>query len=368
LWLRVLFSEKSVQVLKELSESFGPAGYEREPAQIVKRYAQTFCDEISTDKLGSVIFKKKGSADTPKVLLAGHIDEVGFVISGIDKDTGFLTFNPLGGWFDQVLLSQRVIVRTRKGDVLGVIAAKPPHLLPEEEANKVVKKESMFIDVGATNREEAEKLGVRIGDAAVPWSPFTMLRDGKIAMGKGFDDRTGTFVAMEAIRRLKEEGIGHPNTVYGVATVQEEVGLRGAATSAYLVEPDAAIVCEVDIGGDVPGIKPHEAPSKMGKGPSILTFDATMIPNQLFKNFVIETAENMRIPYQLSIISRGGTDAGRIHITKGGCPSIVISVPTRHIHSHVGLFSFEDAMNAVRLVDEVVKRLDSATVKSFTSF
>jgi len=357
-----------MKVLRELSESFGPAGFERETAQIVKSYVQTFSDDISTDKLGSVIFKKKGTADSPKILLAGHIDEVGFVISGIEKDTGFLTFNPLGGWFDQVLLSQRVTVRTKQGDALGVIAAKPPHLLPEDEASKVVKKDSMFIDVGATNREEAVKLGVRIGDAAIPWSPFMTLREGKIAMGKGFDDRVGTFVAMEAIKGLKEKGINHPNTVYGVATVQEEVGLRGAATSAYLVEPDAAIVCEVDIAGDVPGIKPHEAPSKMGKGPSILTFDSSMIPNQLFKNFVIDTAEELRIPYQLSIVSRGGTDAGRIHITKGGCPSIVISVPTRHIHSHVGLFSFEDAENAVRLINEILQRLDSKTVKSFTSF
>lgn len=362
-----MFNERSIQVLKELSESFGPAGFEREAAQIVKRYVQTFSDEISTDRLGSIIFKKKGIYDAPKVLIAGHIDEVGFVISGIDKETGFLTFNPLGGWSDQVLLSQRVTVRTAKGDVLGVIAAKPPHLLPEEEASKVVKKENMFIDVGATSCEEAVRLGIRIGDAAVPWSPFTTVGQGKIAMGKGFDDRVGTFVAMEAIRGLKEKGINHPNTVYGVATVQEEVGLRGAATSAYIVEPDVAIVCEVDIAGDVPGIKPHEAPSRMGKGPSIMTFDATMIPNQLLKNFVIETAENLHLPYQLSMISRGGTDAGRIHITKGGCPSIVISVPTRHIHSHVGLFSFEDAENAVKLIDEILRRLDQETVKSFTS-
>jgi endoglucanase len=362
-----LFTEKSIQVLRELSESFGPAGYEREPAQIVKRYVQTFCDDIQTDKLGSLIFKKKGSADSPKVLLAGHIDEVGFVISGIDKDTGFLTFNPLGGWSDQVLLSQRVTVRTAKGDVLGVISAKPPHLLPEEEANKVVKKDHMFIDVGATSREETENLGVRIGDAAVPWSPFVLLREGKIAMGKGFDDRTGTFVAMEAVRRLKDEEINHPNTVYGVATVQEEVGLRGASTSAFLIEPDVAIVCEVDISGDVPGIKPHEAPSRMGKGPSILTFDASMIPNQQLKKFMVETAEQMHVPYQLSMVARGGTDAGRIHVTKCGCPSIVVGVPTRHIHSHVGLFSFEDAENAIKLVSEAIRRLDTETVRSFTS-
>ncbi len=362
-----VIDDKAISVLRKMIESFGPAGFERETAQIVRSYVAPFSDEIITDKLGSVIFKKKGKSERPRVLIAGHIDEVGFVVSGIDKDTGFLTFNPLGGWFDQVLLSQRVIVRTRKGDLPGVIAAKPPHLLPEEELSKVVKKDSMFIDIGATSRDEAQALGVRVGDPVVPWSPFTLIKDGKVAIGKAFDDRIGAFLAMETVRRLKEESTEHPNTVYGAATVQEEVGLRGATTAAHVVDPDVAIVLEVDIAGDVPGIKPHEAPSRMGKGPAVMTFDASMIPNQLLKEFAISIAEELKIPYQLSLSARGGTDAGRIHIYKTGCPAIVIGIPTRHIHSHVGMLSFEDLENGVSLTAEMVRRLDSDRVNSFTS-
>ncbi|UCC33665.1 MAG: M42 family metallopeptidase [Candidatus Bathyarchaeota archaeon] len=360
-----LVDEKGIRLLRELSESFGPAGFERETARIVKKNVQSYAEEISQDKLGSVIFKHQGSAQRPRVLIAGHIDEVGFVISGIDEKTGFLTFNPLGGWWDQVLLTQRVVIRTRKGDIPGVIAAKPPHLIPDEERKKPVEKQNMFIDVGVSGRKEAEKMGIRIGDPVIPWSPFSIIRDGKVAMGKGFDDRIGAFVAMQVVRRLKEEQISHPNTVFGAATVQEEVGLRGATTVAHVVDPDVAIVLEVDIAGDVPGIKPYEAPAKMGKGPSILTFDSSMIPNQPLKDFVIKTAEKVGIPYQLSQVSRGGTDAGRIHLSRAGCPSIVISVPTRHIHSHVGLLSLEDTENAIILTLELVKRLDGKTVESF---
>jgi len=192
---------------------------------------------------------------------------VGFIVTGIEKETGFLTFGPLGGWFDQVLLGQRVVVRGSGGDLLGVIASKPPHILPADELDKVVKKDKMFIDIGATSMEDAEKMGVRIGDPVMPWSPFTPMRDGRMALGKAFDDRIGAFVAMQVIRKLKQKQVKHPNTVYGAATVMEEVGLRGATTVPHLVDPDVGLVLEVDIAGDVPEIKPQEAPSRLGKGP-----------------------------------------------------------------------------------------------------
>ena len=290
---------------------------------------------------------------------------MGFIVTGIEKETGFLTFGPLGGWFDQVLLGQRVVVRGSRGDLLGVIASKPPHILPADELDKVVKKDKMFIDIGATSKEDAEKMGVRIGDPVMPWSPFTTMRDGRMALGKAFDDRIGAFVAMQVIRELKQKQVKHPNTVYGAATVMEEVGLRGATTVPHLVDPDVGLVLEVDIAGDVPEIKPQEAPSRLGKGPSIVTFDASMVPNPALKEFVIKTAEQHKIPYQLSFTARGGTDAGRIH--KIGCPSIVIGVPTRHIHSHAGLLSLEDCENTIKLTIELIKKLDAKTVESLTS-
>ena len=361
-----MFDKKAIEFLKNMTESFGPSGFERETSGIIKKYMQPYSDEVITDKLGSIVFVAKGKAEKPHVLLAGHVDEVGFVVSGIDETTGFLTFNSVGGWWDQVLLSQKVVVRTDKGDIYGVIASKPPHLLTDEERTKVFTQDKMLIDIGATSKKEAEEAGVRIGDPVVPFSPFSLIRDGKVAMGKAFDDRLGAFVIMEAIRRIKEDTISHPNIVYGAATVQEEVGLRGAQTVAHLVDPDVGIVLEVDIAGDVPGVKPYEAPSKLGKGPSLLTYDRSMIPNQPFKDLVWKTAQDAKIPLQLSQVAKGGTDAGRIHLDRAGCPSIVISVPTRHIHSHVGLFNLEDAENAVKLVIELVKKLDKKTVEGFT--
>lgn len=362
-----LSEEWLVKVLEDLTNSFGPAGYEKEVLSKVREYMKHHSDETVSDKLGSLAFVKKGASERPRVLLAGHVDEVGFVVSGINEQ-GFLTFAPLGGWFDQVLLSTRVIVRTQKGDLNGVIAAKPPHLIPPEEANKVITKDNMFIDIGVSSSEEAKNMGVRIGDPVVPYSGFTLMKDGEVAMGKAFDDRVGAAIAMEVIRRLKTEGINHPNTVYGSATVMEEVGLRGATTIASLVDPDVAIVLEVDIAGDVPGIPAGQAQAKMGKGPCIIAMDATMIPNQALKDLAIRVAEENKIPYQLSLVAKGGTDAGRIHIHKIGCPSLVIGVPTRHIHSAASILSLSDVRNAVKLVIELVKRLDAETVRKLTEW
>jgi len=368
----------SLAFLVRLTNCFGPSGFEREALKIVRDYVKPYTNKLSVDKLGSLHFEKKGSSDAPIVLLPGHVDEVGFVISGINKQ-GFITFNPLGGWFDQVLLGQRVRIRTNKGDVDGLIAAKPPHLLPEEERSKVVKKDQMFIDVGASNEDEVKAMGIRMGNPAMPISHFSTIEkkkyvDGKqkgketICFGKAFDDRIGAFVAVETVKVLRTKKIKHPNKVVGAATVQEEVGLRGARTTGYVVKPDVCLTMEVDISGDVPGIEPHQAPSKMGDGPSITTYDSSMIPNQGLVEFVIKTAENAKIPHQLSQIARGGTDAGAIHLTHAGCPSIVIGVPTRHIHSHVGVFSINDLDNCVKLTIELVKRLDKKTVDSFTSY
>jgi endoglucanase len=355
--------KRAIELMKKMMDAFGPSGFEREINKIVKKEVEPFADEVLTDKLGTLAFTLDGEG--PKILLAGHTDEIGFIISSITED-GYLTFNQLGGWWDQVLLAQKVVVRGKAGEHIGIIASKPPHILPMEERKKVIDKKDMFIDIGASSKEEVEKAGIRIGDPVVPWSPFGVIRDGKIAMGKAFDDRIGTFVIMESMRRIKEQGLAHSNKIIGAATVQEEVGLRGAQTIAQTVNPDASIVVEVDIAGDVPGIKSHEAPTKMGVGPGLGTYDRSMIPNQPFKEFVIETAKQAQIPLQLSQMAGGGTDAGRIHVNASGCPTVVLTVPTRHIHSHVGLLSLKDTENAIRLLVELLKKLDWEIVASFT--
>ncbi|MBT7915586.1 peptidase M28, partial [Candidatus Bathyarchaeota archaeon] len=192
--------KRELKLMAKMMDAFGPSGFEREINRIVKKEIEPIVDEIITDKLGSVAFKLNG--DGPKVLLAGHTDEIGFIISSITKE-GFLTFNQLGGWWDQVLLAQKVIIRGKKGDVIGIIASKPPHIIPMEERKKVVVKKNMYIDIGVSTKEEVEEAGIRVGDPVVPWSPFQTLHDGKVGMGKAFDDRIGTFVIMEAIRRIK---------------------------------------------------------------------------------------------------------------------------------------------------------------------
>ncbi|MBN1683627.1 M42 family metallopeptidase [Candidatus Bathyarchaeota archaeon] len=361
-----MLDEKSLKLMKDLMESFGPSGFEREANKILKKYMEPYSDQIVTDKLGSIAFVSKGSFDNPKILLAGHTDEVGFIVSGITKE-GYISFNPLGGWWDQVLLSQRVLIRGSKGDIIGIIAAKPPHLLSDEDRRKVVEKKDMFIDIGASCQEEVEEAGIRIGDPAVPWSPFEIIQNGKVAMGKAFDDRIGAFIIAEALKRIKEQQIIHNNTAYGAATVQEEVGTRGAQTITHVIEPDVGIVLEVDIAGDVPGIRSQDAPTKMGKGPSLITYDGSMIPNQPYKEFVIDVAKKAQIPLQLSMVRSGGTDGAKIHMGRGGCPTIVIGVPTRHIHSHVGLLSLKDVENAIRLIIELIKKLDKETVEGFTA-
>ncbi|RJQ06139.1 MAG: M42 family peptidase [Bacillota bacterium] len=359
------FPKERLELLRRLSEAPGISGYEDEVRRVVREEVKGLA-EVSTDKLGSLICMKKGSSAEPRIMLAGHMDEIGFIVVSVTKE-GFLKFLPIGGWWEQVMLAQRVVVKTKKGDVYGVVGSKPPHILSDDERNKVVKKKDMFIDIGAADEREAtEDLGVTPGDQIVPESPFRVMGSGKLVMGKAWDDRVGIALFIEVMRELR--GTAHPNTIYGVATVQEEVGLRGAETSVDLVEPHVGFALEVDIPGDTPGVSESEATVKLGKGPSILIKDASMIPNRRLCEFVAQTAKEEKLPFQYSAMDRGGTDAGRIHMHAAGVPSLVISVPTRYIHSHTSILNLEDYDNAVKLVTAVVKRLDARTVGSLTDF
>jgi endoglucanase len=280
-------------------------------------------------------------------------------------EEGFLRFLPLGGWFDQVLLGHRVVVQTHKGPVVGVIGAKPPHLLDDEERKKVVKKKDMYIDIGATSLKEVEDAGVRTGDPIVPQGDFTVLANPKTYLSKAFDDRVGTALMIQALQTLKETG--SPNRAVGVATVMEEVGLRGASTSVEAVNPDVAIVLESDIAGDVPGIEDEQSAIKLGKGPSVLLYDRRMIPNLKLRDLVMSTAAELEIPLQMSLIEGGATDGGAIHLHKTGVPTVVIGVPARHIHSHSSIIHRDDYDRALTLLIELVKRLDADTVSGFTA-
>lgn len=351
-------------LLKELTEAKGVSGYEAEVRGVIRRYFEPL-GELSQDKLGCLVCRKRGSSDEPKVALAGHMDEIGFMVKLITKE-GFIRFTPLGGWWDQVLLAHRVLVRTNKGDLTGVIGAKPPHLLTEEERKKVTEKKEMYIDIGASSQEEVEQAGVRVGDPIVPLSEFTILANSKAYMAKAFDDRVGCAMAVVTLQNLAERR--HPNTVFGVATVQEEVGARGANTSVELINPDVAIVLEVDIAGDAPGIRPEESPIKLGGGPTLLAYDARMLPNLKLRDLVMDTAKKLSIPLQVSAMEGGATDGGPIHLHKTGVPTVVLSVPTRHIHSHNAILRRDDFDRTVELVTALVEQLDAKTVASLTTW
>ena len=348
------------QLLQSLTDAHGVPGYEA-GVRAVLRDLMAPLGELTQDKLGSLVGHQPGEG--PKVMLAGHMDEIGFVVTYV-SDEGFIKFLPLGGWWDQVLLGQRVLIQTHRGDVLGVIGAKPPHLLPADERNKIVEKKDMYIDIGATSRAEVQAAGVRPGDPIVPDSRFTVLANPKTYMAKAFDNRVGCALVVEALRHFQSHA--HPNDLYGVQTVMEEIGLRGATTSVRAVDPDVAIILEADICGDVPGIKPEQSNVKLGGGPGLLLYDARMIPNLKLRDLVIDTAAEHNIPLQFSNMPGGATDGGAIHVHGLGVPTVVIGVPARHIHSHGSIIHRDDVDHAVQLVTAVVAKLDAATVAGLT--
>ncbi len=356
--------DERLKMLQEITEAPGVPGYEAPVRQVIRKYLDGVAD-IEQDGLGSLICRKKGTSERPRIMLAGHMDEIGFMVTLITKE-GFVKFQTLGGWWSQVMLAQRVVVKTRAGDVLGIIGSKPPHILTDEERKKVAEHRDMFIDIGASSETEArETFGVRPGDPVIPVSPFAHMANPRLLMAKAWDCRVGCALFIDAIRELA--ATGHPNTVYGVGTVQEEVGLRGAITSAEVVDPDIGFALEVGIAGDMPGVKDTEAQEKLGQGPVVLLYDASMVPHAGLRNLVVDVAAEEKIPVQFDAMARGGTDAGRIHVHKTGVPSLVIGVPCRYIHSHSSIIHLDDYENTLKLLVAVIKQLDDKVVARLRS-
>lgn len=355
--------DKSELLLKEITDANGVSGYEKEVRAIMKRELKKSATSIEYDKMGSILGIKNGTAKSPRIMTIGHMDEVGFMVKEITKE-GFIKFLPLGGWWGHVALGQRMRIITSKGIVIGVVGSTPPHLLPMEERKKVLEIKDMFIDVGAMEKFNVEKrLGIKPGDPIVPDSEFTILSNTKTYMAKAFDNRVSCAIVLEVMNKLKN--IKHPNTVLGGATVQEEVGLRGAQTIAHLGDPDVCIVVDTGIAQDIPPNNFGKA-EKLGAGPVVLLYDAGMIPNLKLRDLVIKTAQTKKIPFHLSYMERGATDGGRVHMSRLGVPSIVIGPPIRYIHSHNGILSRADYDNTIKLLFELIKKLDAKTVKSLT--
>ncbi len=338
-----------LDLLKKLSEAHGVPGKEDEVRKMISEELSPHCD-VQTDKMGNLICRK-GDGEK-KVMLAAHMDEIGLMVKQVDDD-GFIRFATLGGFFDQTLLNQRVIVHTSKERLYGVIGSKPPHMLKEEERKKVVEYKKMFIDIGAKDNKAATKLGVEIGDRVTFDRSFKTL-GGDYITGKGFDDRLGCAVMVEVTKQIK---LKKDVTLYAVGTVQEEVGLKGAKTAAYKLDPDIALVSEVTVAGDFPGAK-EDVRTSLGKGPAITLADASgrgLITHPTVKDLLINTAKKNKIPYQLEVSEGGTTDATAIHMTKEGVPSGVVAIPTRYLHSPVEVANLKDIKNAVKLITLAIK-------------
>ena len=350
-----------LELLRAFTQASGASGFEREARELLQRELEPYVNEFTGDNLGSLIGKKRGTSETPRIMVAAHMDEIGFLVTTITEE-GFLRFQSLGGWWEGVMLAQRVVVKTRQGDLPGVIGAKPPHVLGPEERKKIVEKKEMFIDIGARSADEAKELGVRPGDPILPASDFLPLGQGRRILAKAWDDRVGCALLVELARELGQRS--HPNTVYAAGTVQEEVGLRGAKTAAEVINPDVALVLDVSVANDTPGMS-EEPKEKLGKGTSLLIYDGSLLPNLALRDLAWSVAEEQGIPFQYSALGGGGTDAGRIHLHQQGVPSLVLSIPTRYIHSHAGVIDLDDYEATLRLLVELISRLDAATVKGF---
>jgi endoglucanase len=335
---------KLVDVLEKLSDANGVTGREDQVRRLMKKYLKPYVDEVREDKLGNLIAFKKGKKDAPTVMLAAHMDEVGLMIKNIKKK-GFLQFTKIGGMDDRILLAQKVIVHTDKGPLPGIIGSKPVHIQKEEERKKVIEADKLFIDVGAKTKEEAEKMGVQVGDTVSFDTKFCRL-SGNVVLGKAFDDRIGCAILVEVLKKLPEVDCN----LYVVGTIQEEVGLRGATIAAFQIMPDLGIALDASVAGDMPGVGEGEAPAKMGAGPVVTVADAGLIAHPRVLRLIIESAKKNKIPYQLETGIRGATDAARIALSREGVPSGVVSVPARYIHSPGAVLNLDDAEKAVDLV------------------
>jgi putative aminopeptidase FrvX len=335
-------------LLSAFSDAHALSGYEDDVAVLLKHKLEPLVDEVTIDKMGNVVGIRRGEG--PTVMLAAHMDEIGLMVSHID-DEGFLRVVPVGGWFDQTILGQRVVIHTKDGTrIPGVVGSRPPHLMDAEERKKMIKLKDMFVDCGADNAAKAASMGVEVG------SPITIDRElralgDSLVTGKALDNRAGCVMMITALQLLKGKKVAA--TIQAVGTVQEEVGLKGARTSAYGLSPDVALATDVTIPGDHPGVTKSESHIALGKGPAITIIDAAgrgVIAPRPVVRWLRESADKASIPYQLEVGNGGSTDATAISISKTGIPCSVISVPTRYIHSPVEVLSLKDLEQGAALI------------------
>ncbi|MFX0065003.1 MAG: M42 family metallopeptidase [Candidatus Hermodarchaeota archaeon] len=346
--------EKTIKILQTLTEAFGPAGFEDEVRESIKTQIRGYVDKMEVDGLGNLIAFRQGTdPEGPVLMLDAHMDEIGLMVTTVDPQ-GFLRFVPIGGWDPRILPAQILKIRTEDGSYrTGVIGANPPHIV--KDRSKPFDIHDLFVDVGATSKEEAEKMGFKAGCPAIIPREFQQLSENRV-LGKALDDRAGCAVLIRVLERLFESK--HKVNIAANFAVQEEVGGRGATVAAFRIEPHAALALEGTVGADTPGVPEHLMPTGTGRGPAITIMDHSLISNPKLVALLKQIAKEEKIPVQYRKPIGGGTDAGRIHIVRSGIPSAVVSIPCRYIHSPISILSLKDFDNAVKLVTGFCQKID----------
>ncbi len=325
-------------LLTLLTQTPGPPGHEDRIREVVRRELASDVDEVQVDPLGNVVARRHGSG--PRIMLAAHMDEIGFMVNAIDDD-GFLRLLPLGGFDPKTLSAQRVVVHGRE-DLLGVLGSKPVHIMTEKERNTAPKLTDFFVDTGLPAARVKEL--VRPGDVVTRERDLSPL--GELVTGKSLDNRAGLYVMIEAVRAIGE----HEAEIVAVATVQEEVGLRGARVAAARVEPDIGLAIDITLANDLPDAKPHERVTGLGEGAAIKVYDSSAIVPKRIVDHLVDVAEGRGIPHQLEVMTRGGTDTRELQLSGLGALAGAVSIPTRYVHQVVETLHPDDLDASVRLV------------------
>ena len=339
--------------LKAITELNAVPGNESQAREFVAKALTPFADKVEFDNLGSVVGVKVGNPKGPKIYMSGHLDEVGFMVSAITKE-GFLKVLPLGGWWSQVVLAQQMTITTQEGKTYrAVVGSRPPHILSVEERKQPVDLKDIFLDLGVKGEEKIKEMGIQIGDMVTPYTQFQVLADENVWLAKAWDNRIGCAIMIDVAENLKNESI--PSQAYYVATVQEEVGLRGARTSANMVDPDIAFGVDVTVATDYLG---GDKDCNFGEGPAVLVYDGGLVGHRGLRKQLMKIAKKHNIPVQLTYLNRGTTDAGAAHLAHAGAPAMSLGIPSRYIHSHTSMIHKQDYEYAVKLLTEFVKACD----------
>jgi putative aminopeptidase FrvX len=355
--------DRTLNLLQRLSDAPGPPGAEDPVRAIMVSEMKPFAASIRYDGMGSVIAQQ--GATGPRIMIDAHMDELGGMVRRIAPD-GLLTMQMLGGWLDQALVDQRWIILGSKGPVHAVTGIRDIHIVPADERTRVYPRDSLYLDIGATSKEDAAQMGIEPGDPIVPDSPFLVLNGSDNYLGKAWDDRIGCAVVLEAMRRTAT--LPHANQLFYVATTQEEIGLRGARAAAQIVKADLGLAIEGGIAGDGYVNHPDETQAHLGAGPGIFLYDSSAIPNRKLVAFVRQQAAAHNIPLQLDLVQGYGDDSAELQESNGGMPTLNFVVPVRYTHAHNGIVNRQDFDRTVDLMVDVLTHLDQKTVDAIRDF